>query len=246
MNPIPRVSTRRYYDLSTGRALKNNRYHLYPKKEFEKIACSKEIAIMVHGLRNDNAGAAAKAVIARNRLRKLRYRHPVVGFSYDSNTTGAHLVKHARHALLVGQKIAKKNGRHLGWFIKDFKESSPDTKIRLLGHSLGSQVIYSALEYLLKYEGIIESVHLFGASIPDNSASGRRGSIMQRVVRKKITNYYAPADDVLLQADDEGLVSGPLGLYGASGRIIPKYLQKKVRPKNHRFASYAAVLGSFP
>ena len=105
---------------------------------------------MIHGLRNDNAGAVAKVKLAKNRLRNLGYSHPVVGFSYDSNTTGAHLIKHAKKALAVGQSIAKKNGRNLGKFIEDFKKENPKTKIRLMGHSLGSQVILSTIEYLAK------------------------------------------------------------------------------------------------
>ena len=141
MKPIPRISTRGYYDLSTGKTLKKNQYYLYPKKDFTKLVDSKELTIMIHGLRNDNAGAIAKVVLAKNRLRKLGYSHPVIGFSYDSNTTGAHLIKHAKHALAVGQTIAEKNGKNLGKFIEDFKSTSPKTRIRLMGHSLGSQVI---------------------------------------------------------------------------------------------------------
>ena len=77
MKPIPRISTRGYYDLSTGETLKKNHYYLYPKKDFEKLQDSKELTIMIHGLRNDNKGAVAKAVLARSRLRKLGYSHPV-------------------------------------------------------------------------------------------------------------------------------------------------------------------------
>ena len=105
MKPIPRISTRGYYDLTTGKTIKTTSYHLYPKKYFEKLIGTKELTIMIHGLQNDNAGAVAKVVLARNRLRRLNYRHPVIGFSYDSNTTGAHLIAHAKHALQVGQKI---------------------------------------------------------------------------------------------------------------------------------------------
>ena len=90
--------------------LKNNSYFTYPKKDFKKLVNSKELTIMIHGLRNDNAGAVAKVVLAKKQLRKLGYVHPVIGYSYDSNTTGAHLIKQAKHALAVGQKIAKKNG----------------------------------------------------------------------------------------------------------------------------------------
>jgi hypothetical protein len=125
MKPIPRISTRGYYDLSSGVTLKNNSYYTYPKNDFKKLINSQEITIMIHGLRNDNAGAVAKVVLAQKQLRKLGYVHPVIGYSYDSNTTGAHLIKHAKRALAVGQKIAVKNGKNLGKFIEDFKTTSP-------------------------------------------------------------------------------------------------------------------------
>ena len=250
MKPVTRISTRGYYDLSSGRTLKTNFYHLYPKKDFIKLIGSKELTIMIHGLQNDNAGAIAKIILARNRLRKLGYFHPVIGFSYDSNTTGAHLLMYVQHALAVGQIIAKKNGRNLGKFIVDFKTISPKTKIRLIGHSLGSQVILSTAEYLAKKKqnmGIIESVHFFGASITNDVPSSKKyGKILQTIVNKKIVNHYAPTDDVLNWANTEKYVLVPLGLNGAIGKPISKYHQKLVKPQNHRFASYVAVLNSFP
>lgn len=250
MKPIPRISTRGYYDLSSGATLKNNSYYTYPKNDFKKLVNSQEITIMIHGLRNDNAGAVAKVVLAQKQLRKLGYVHPVIGYSYDSNTTGAHLIKHAKRALAVGQKIAVKNGRNLGKFIEDFKETSPKTRIRLMGHSLGSQVILSALEYLAKKKkniGIVEGAYFFGASITEDVPSSKKyGKILQSVINSKIVNHYAPKDEVLLWANKEKYVNGPLGLNGATGKPVRKYSQKLVRPKNHRFASYARVLNSYP
>ncbi|MGY5152160.1 MAG: DUF726 domain-containing protein [Candidatus Nitrosopumilus sp. bin_6a] len=250
MKPVPRISTRGYYDLSNGNTLKNNRYYTYPKNDFKKLIGSQEITIMIHGLRNDNAGAVAKVVLAKKQLRRLGYVHPVVGFSYDSNTRGAHLIKQAKHALSVGQKIAKKNGVNLGKFIEDFKKISPKTKIRLMGHSLGSQVILSTLEYLAKKKennGIVEGVYFFGASITEDVPSSKKyGKILQSAVRSKIVNHYAPKDEVLNWANNKKFVRGPLGLNGATGNPVAKYRQKLVKPKNHRFASYAAVLSSFP
>ncbi len=246
--PIPRISTRGYYDLSDGTTLKKNPYYFYPKKDFQKIIDSKELTIMIHGLQNDNAGAVAKAVIARNKLRRIGYKHPVIGYSYDSNTTGAHLLAYAKHALSVGQMIAKKNGRNLATFVKDFKSISPKTKIRLIGHSLGSQVILSTVERLAKtYPDIIESAHFFGASITSDVPSSQKyGPLLQRVIRGKIVNYYSPTDEVLFWADKANFVAGPLGLNGAIGKTISKYRQKLVTPDNHRFASYAKVIKSFP
>ncbi len=248
--PIPRISTRGYYDLTDGTTLKKNPYHLYPKNDFEKLIGSKELTIMIHGLQNDNTGAIEKVIIAKNKLRRLGSHHPVIGYSYDSNTTGAHLISHAKHALAVGQMIAKKNGRNLAIFIEDFKSTSPKSKIRLMGHSLGSQVILSTVERLSKKsqnDGIIESAHFFGASITSDVPSSKKyGKLLQKIIRGKIVNHYSPTDEVLFWGDKANYVSGPLGLYGATGKTISKYNQKQVSPENHRFASYAAVLKSFP
>jgi esterase/lipase superfamily enzyme len=247
---IPRISTRGYYDLIHGKTIKNNSYFLYPKKEFEKLIDSPEITIMIHGLRNDNAGAIAKVVLAKNRLRYLGYAFPVIGFSYDSNTTGAHLKKYVKRALTTGQKIAEKNGRNLALFVQDFKSANPKTRIRLMGHSLGSQVILSAIEHLAKKKqnkGMIDSVYFFGASITSDVPSSKKyGKLLDKVIKRKIVNYYCPTDEVLKWANKEKFVKGPLGLDGAVGKTILKYRQKLVHPQNHRFASYALVLESFP
>ena len=225
MKPIPRISTRGYYDLSSGATLKNNSYYTYPKNDFKKLIDSREITIMIHGLRNDNAGAVAKVVLAQKQLRKLGYVHPVIGYSYDSNTTGAHLIKHAKHALAVGQKIAIKNGKNLGKFIEDFKTNSPKTKIRLMGHSLGSQVILSTLEYLAKKKqniGIVEGVYLFGASITEDVPSSKKyGKILQTMVNSKIVNHYAPKDEVLYWANKQKFVN--------SGLVAKTYIKQVLR-----------------
>jgi hypothetical protein len=246
---IPRISTRGYYDLKYGKTIKNNSYFLYPKKYFDKLIDSKELVIMIHGLRNDNAGAIAKVMLAKNRLSRLGYDYPVIGFSYDSNTTGAHLLKHAKRALCAGQIIAQKNGRNLATFIINFKSTSPKTKIRLIGHSLGSQVILSTVENLAKknHDKIIESIYFFGASITSDVPSSKKyGPLLGKVIRGKIVNYFSPTDEVLNWANNKKFVKGPLGLNGSTGKTISKYYQKLVTPKNHRFASYAAVLTSFP
>ena len=44
----------------------------------------------------------------------------------------------------------------------------------------------------------------------------------------------------------KNMSKGPLGLNGTVERPIKKYQQKLVKPKNHRFASYAITLKSFP
>ncbi len=205
---------------------------------------------MIHGLRNDRSGALAKYVIAQKRLKSLHYNHPVIGYSYDSNTAGVQYKSAAISALKTGIVIAKKNGRNLSKFILDMKAKNPSQRIRLMGHSLGAQVILSTVQMLAKNpknKGVIESVHLFGASIPANSFNPQKsGSMFQKIVNKKITNYFSPYDDVLKAANDECWVDSPLGYNGVIGLHVSKYKQKMVKPSNHRFASYAKTLKSFP
>jgi len=204
---------------------------------------------MIHGLRNNTSGALTKFVIAKRKLAHLGYKNPVIGYSYDSNTTGAQYILHALHALHIGVIIANKNGRNLAKFVIDFKQKSPETKIRLMGHSLGAHVILSTIKNLAKNtknKGIIEAVYLFGGSIPSDALSAKNALYVQKIVSKKIRNYYSPHDEVLRVVDDWNWVNTPIGYKGAHGKTIPKYSQTMVKPKNHRFVSYAAVLRSFP
>jgi len=246
---FPRISTRGFYDLYSGRTIKNEPYRLYPKRDFEALIGSKDITIMIHGLRNNASGALAKFVIAKRRLAQLGYKNPVIGYSYDSNTARAQYIMYALHALNTGIIIANKNGRNLARFVTDFKRKSPGTKIRLMGHSLGAHVILSTIKNLAKNttnRGIIEAVYFFGGSIPSNALNPRNGPATQKIVTTKIRNYYSPHDDVLSLVDDWNWVDTPIGYMGAHGKTISKYTQTMVKPKNHRFASYAAVLRSFP
>ena len=229
--------------------MKNQSYHLYPKRSFDALIGAKEITIMIHGLRNNAPGALTKFVTAKKRLAYLGYKNPVVGYSYDSNTAGAQYISYALHALHTGLIISKQNGRNLAMFVTDFKQKSPETKIRLMGHSLGAHVILSMINNLArnaKNKGIIEAVYFFGGSIPNDALNPRNGSHAQRIVATKIKNYYSPDDEVLRLADNWNWVNTPIGYRGARGKTISKYSQTMVKPKNHRFASYAAVLRSFP
>lgn len=243
---IPRISTRGFYDLNSGTTKKNKQYDLYPKKFFDGLDVVPEITIMIHGLRNDQSGALTKFRIAKQRLTQLGYLHPVVGFSYDSNTRGVQYKSQEQKATNVGVLIAKKNGYNLSQFLINTKKRFPKLKIRLVGHSLGSQVIISTLEKLGSRK-LVESVHIFGASIPSNLLSQQnKVNLLQKTISQKFVNYYSKSDLVLKYAYEQGLIPQPIGYGGIQGKFIPKYLQKHVRPQNHRFLSYAQVLKSFP
>jgi len=235
---FPRISTRGDYDLHTAKTLQNS-YRIYPRKSLDGAS---EIAVMIHGLRNNPRDALEKFRLAESRLRILGYKHHVAGFSYDSNTSGAHLKKSESVALKIGQKIAKKNGRLLAKFVLDMKGAG----VRLLGHSLGAEVIESALDYLAG-RGMIKSAHMFGASLSlDAFESDVTKGIIDSTLKEGLTIHYSTDDEVLRYAEERGYLKRPLGLHGYSGDATSKIRQFSVHPENHRFASYVKTLEAFP
>jgi len=243
---IPRVSTRGFYDLQTGETRKNKPFDLYPKKFFDCLDGVPEITIIIHGLRNNKSGALVKFALAKHRLAQLGYTHPVVGFSYDSNTKGVQYKSQELHATKIGISIAKKNGSNLAKFVLFVKKRFPDVKIRLIGHSLGSQVILSTLGHL-KGKKLIEAAYIFGASIPSDAIGMQKyGTAIQKTVNQKFVNYYSKYDNVLKYASEQELIPVPIGLVGATGKTPLVYAQHHVHPDNHRFVSYAKVLKSYP
>jgi esterase/lipase superfamily enzyme len=63
----------------------------------------------------------------------MAYTFPVIGFSWDSDT------EISQDGWNYAKKIAKENGPKLAQFILDLKNNCPQTKIRLIAHSLGAR-----------------------------------------------------------------------------------------------------------
>ena len=243
----PRITTRGYYDKTTGKALRDSRYSLYPSNLLNRLASSDDMCIVIHGMRNDSAGATSKIRTASDRLKILGYSHPVIGFSYDSDVSGANTKKHYNRALKTAYIISENNGRHLALFIEDMRNASPNIKIRLLGHSLGSDVIMNAVMNLYRYQlhNSIQTIHLFGASVTRKDMSDVYGDATEYVVCDGVANYYAPSDTVLSEAHQNNEAPYPAGLYGLDFSI-KGWRDICVAPENHRFISYAETLESFP
>lgn len=161
--------------------------------------CPDEIVIYVHGFQNDEDAAVENFNAARESLAANGYTHPVVGFSWDSNT-GALEFDDAK-------QIATWNGKKLAQFVLDYRCECPDTRIRLVAHSMGARVVLNAIQELTENEkwtdcecgnGKIDSVHLLGAAV-DNEEVGVEsgfGSAIEEVVGE-FHNMWNSEDDVL-------------------------------------------------
>ncbi|MEM4378146.1 MAG: DUF726 domain-containing protein [Candidatus Nitrosotenuis sp.] len=240
---IPRISTRGYYDLATGRRLKNKPYDLYPKSFFKNLGNYPEFTIVIHGMRNNKQGALEKFKIVQKRLRQLGYKHPVVGFSYDSNVKGIQYKSYEYKAAKVARLIAKKNGLNLAKFILNIKRKNPTMRIQVMGHSLGTEVIAHVLPHLYNKQKI-DQVYFFGSSLPVEFLSHEFNKIIQKTLIKKIINYYNPTDLILKTAHESGIIKRPIGYFGLGNISHFKLSEKKVITMDHKFASYVAKLTS--
>lgn len=244
---VPRITTRGYYDRRTARRLKQRKYGVYPSNLFKDLVKLDEFVVVVHGMRNDSRGAASKVLIAADALADMNYTKKVIGFSYDADVIGGHQ-RNNLGALQVARTIATMNGIHLALFIQDIKIENPDASIRIMGHSLGSEIVIHAAQHLheLKNHNSIEAAYLFAASIGREYLNQPQVSrSLQSVIHTTLTNYYYTDDEELQIGHNNGHNPYPAGLYGV-GSNLDTIQDVQVSPLNHRFSSYAKVLPSFP
>lgn len=235
---MPRVSTRGFYDLRTGKATGGAGYAAYPRYFFDGLDGG-EITVVLHGMRNRPLGALRKFEIASAMLSRCRYPHPAVGFTYDADVRAR-----GAQELRVAQKIAVRNGRNLASFVLDARAKG--ARVRLLGHSLGSVVALSAVRRLAALRGgrrSLLSVHFFGGSVESSDARAARADL-RRVVESGVTNVYAPSDPVLGEALESGQLRAPVGLAACSP--YGGWTDRRARPSGHRFAEYAQAVSRFP
>lgn len=244
---IPRITTRGYYDRRTGGRLKERDYGVYPHGLLKELVNLDEFVVVVHGMRNDSRGAASKVLIATNTLTEMNYTGKIIGFSYDADVIGGHQ-RDNLEALRVARAIATVNGLHLAKFIQDIRSENPDVRIRIMGHSLGSEIVIHAAQRLdeLNNYNFIEAVYLFAASIGREYLN--RPSVLeslQHTIRTKLVNHYYTDDEELAIGHNNGHNPYPAGLFGIQSSL-DMIQDVQVSPANHRFFSYMAVLPSFP
>lgn len=246
---IPRVSTRGYFDLRNGKLKKYENmfsYYLYPKYKFENILKEPEIVIFVHGMRNSRKGSVMGTNALRIKLRKLGYKYPVIGFTYDADVRGAHLEKNYHKVLDTAYNIASDNTRNLFAFIRNLQfRHDYWGKIRLVGHSLGCVVVAGVLTQFDHREiGFVESVHMFGSPIESGFIT-KNYYMIEDGVKGKFVNYYNTKDEVIREGVEKGDLRDPICL-----RKIPnvgkKVIQKRIKAEHHGFKAYVDGLRSFP
>jgi esterase/lipase superfamily enzyme len=231
----PLVSTRANFDASTSLLLPNHKKTDYAATDVPGLQvgkCPAEIVIYVHGVGASQSDATEQTERVKMSLNNNGYYNPVIGFSWDSNTP--------KGASTVAPLIAKQQGPKLAHFLLDFKNKCPDSKVRMIGHSMGARVTLSTLASLhtnkewksKNFE--LASVHLIGAGVAsswnvDGIKSPVRNIIEQVVI--KFYNLFNPKDKALSGTYPRVEHHTALGNTGAQkGISLPSnYIQRDVQ-----------------
>jgi Alpha/beta hydrolase of unknown function (DUF900) len=181
----PLVSTRGHFSLDTGELRSGHNETDYDTSDIPGLqpgtSCPKEATVYVHGVWTGIGSSSANLENetgifdrARMSLAVNNYSIPVIGFSWDSNTT----ITTNGIGWSIAKKIAQDNGPKLAHFLFDYKSTCPDTDVRIIAHSLEAKVVLSALQDLNDNQGWnssrnfnIESIHLMGAAVDDEQVS---------------------------------------------------------------------------
>lgn len=244
-----KVSTRDHFDLNNGELKPDytiNEYDAINVPGLQVGNCPDESVIYVHGFLRNEYQAQEEAERINLVLRDKNYLIPVISFTWDSNSAPSSLFDFTG-GWEEGKKIANANGKKLAQFILDFKGKCSDTDLRIIAHSLGSRVTFSAInslfnEPLLNFK--ISSIHLLGAAIDNEQVSidasdcisnqpqlSCSGKPIEKIV-EKFYNLYNPEDNLLQISYPNAEPDSALGLYGnESGIRTPakNYLEYNVR-----------------
>ncbi|WP_435335370.1 DUF726 domain-containing protein [Haloarchaeobius sp. TZWWS8] len=161
----PLVSTRGHFDEDGNLTASGTTYNYYGEGDWARYTESwhDEIVVFVHGWSQDdeNDDDIDGAYTCELALEENGVYQTNVGYSWDSD-----------RGWWTAVDIAKRNGPKLANWIANWVNDGGDP-IRLVGHSLGAQVVVSALNNLHAwgYYNAVETVSLVGAAIPDQSVS---------------------------------------------------------------------------
>jgi pimeloyl-ACP methyl ester carboxylesterase len=215
---LPLISTRGHFDLETGELIRDHNSTDYNVTNIP--VCPPEIAVFIHGWPLNELNASERFTRTQMSLLANNYSIPLIGFSWDANTTSS-LSDFGFSGWLHAKSIANDNGPKLAQFILDFKNNCANegSKVRLIAHSLGARVVLSALESLNNNKEWntnnfnITSVHLMGAAVDNEEVSklqqdilndltnwGSVNSAYGKAIEKVVTdfyNLYNPEDNVL-------------------------------------------------
>ncbi|KZN23869.1 hypothetical protein A4G99_13585 [Haladaptatus sp. R4] len=199
-----------------------------------------EVVISVHGWLVAPDEAPDHFETVKTSLRNNGYTHPVIGFSYDSDTR--------IDQWWPATDIAERNGAKLANFITDYRART-GARVRLIGHSLGGRVVPSTIGALdsLGYSDYVESATLLGGAADDESVAvdGEYGPAIANVVGE-FDNFWKSDDQVLTWAYGTAEFDSAVGESGCEGTPPENYEDHNVDYVPDHFSYHEPGDGCMP
>jgi len=160
-----------------------------------------DLFIVIHGFNNTPMKAANILALASRSLRENGYDGAIVGFSWDANTqsdpwnmTGFHECR--RNSCENGSKLAR--------FVLEYKARCPNTRVHILGYSIGCRLALETALALYTDPAFadtstrIDSIFLAGAAVDNEEVQTdeKYGAAIQNRVGV-LYNFYSLEDNVL-------------------------------------------------
>jgi hypothetical protein len=199
--PVYEITTRG--GLGEPISVQGNGYeNKYPLSDITQLfnSCPDEISIVVHGWGLNETRAKERFDRVKMSLERNQYIVPLVGFSWDSNSSWSD-----------AKSIAQENGPKLAHFIFNYldmckHQHNKDVNVRLIAHSLGARVVLSTLDSIDRNQTwnnnnyTIKSVHFVGAAVDDEEISKNPadtgdsllddGQVSGEAIERQVTNFY--------------------------------------------------------
>jgi len=220
------VSTRDHYDITWY----NDAYRKdeYSRTEYDTQGTipgldggsPEELIVFIHGWAHDEERAQTKFRQVTEALRQNGTESPVVGYSWDSDTDTLEW--------WPAVEIADLNADKFGTFVRDHRDASPDTTLRVIAHSLGAKTIAETVEFFMdrEYDVSIDSIDLLGGAIGDDSVAmdGEYGEAIEYGC-DNFRNYYKSDDETLGGQYELAMWNGAVGKYGIEGAAPENYTE---------------------
>jgi pimeloyl-ACP methyl ester carboxylesterase len=224
----PHVSTRGHFEISWGDVDLtdgNTRWNYETKGSIPGVdtAAPDELLLEVHGWRNDESDAESGHYTMTESLQANGYDHPVVSYSWDSDTSYTQW--------WAATEIAERNGLKLANFLYGYQRATPGTSIRLVAHSLGARVVLRAVEVLNRNDltDVVTSLSLLGGAADNDSVAvdGAYGGDVAAATGQT-DNFWKSDDDVLNWAYSTAEFDSAVGEEGCEGTPPDNYQDHNV------------------
>jgi pimeloyl-ACP methyl ester carboxylesterase len=160
-----------------------------------------DLVIVIHGFNNSPKVAAGQFDLARMSLLSDNYSGAIVGFSWDADTE---LEPWSASGFHECRRNACGNGPKLARFVMEYKARCPNTRVHIIGYSIGSRLALETALALYSDRAFaatdtkIDSIFLVGAAVGNEEVriDEKYGPAIESRVGI-LYNFYSTKDRVL-------------------------------------------------